>query len=248
MKLFKPIFKHWSYLADLVVIILGIVIALSHDAWWQNKQDRRLEKHYLGQLYTEFIESETILTKDYNLRLSRKESAIRILKTIHEDLNMPVDSIGIQLLHSRYNTSVAIVDGTYKALIQSGHISLISNDSLRSKLASYGKKVDIDMSRLNITMEASLNLWMSNFVFDEIGDIVGLNSPEFRKSNYGLSEYKYSVDYLSLLKDKRLSSFVEKVLVHKIANLTYVGRIRDATREIIKSLEVELGIEKPEEQ
>ena len=71
MKLFKPVFKHWSYLADLVVIILGIVIALSLDAWWQDKQDRKMEQNYLNQLYVDFNSSEISLTNSINANKRR---------------------------------------------------------------------------------------------------------------------------------------------------------------------------------
>ena len=44
MKLFKlPVLKHWSYLADFIVIVLGIIVALSLDNWNQERINKKEE-------------------------------------------------------------------------------------------------------------------------------------------------------------------------------------------------------------
>ena len=63
MKIFKPL-KHWSYLADFVVIVAGILVAISVDNWNQNRQDRKLEQQYLEQLYVDFSETNQRLTEN----------------------------------------------------------------------------------------------------------------------------------------------------------------------------------------
>jgi len=44
-------------LGELVIVIVGVIIALGVDSWWSDRQDRVAEKGHLEALQSEFTEN-----------------------------------------------------------------------------------------------------------------------------------------------------------------------------------------------
>lgn len=242
MRIFKPPFKHWSYLADLVVIILGIVIALSLDAWWQNKQDRKLEQHYLEKLYVEFKANEHNFEKSLHDHVRKQGYAKTVLRVIHDGLDIPTDSIGHLVNWASKGSPDAIIDGNYKALIQSGHLSLITNDSLRSKLAAYGGRVAVDMNKLLIWSENANTRWSYPFFMEEWVDLTVTPDRNYTGIEGMPANNRFPIDYAILLNDRRFNSFVLLVHEDRVNTARFTRRILGLTTEIKKLLETELKI------
>jgi len=169
MKLFKPIFKHWSYLADFVVIVAGIVVALSLDAWWQDKQDRKLEHEYMIRLHRDFQESKNNLENGAALMRNCRDDAIQLLQVIHGERKFNNDSVKEWLYRSLYIRTFRMVDGTYKSLIQSGKLGLITNETLNSNLARIGRLVETNSSTPEIQWDFFNNAISEPFFSTEIG-------------------------------------------------------------------------------
>ncbi|MBT4408826.1 MAG: hypothetical protein HOC82_03205, partial [Bacteroidetes bacterium] len=93
MKLFKPIFKHWSFLADFIVIVAGILVAISLDNWNQDRQDRKMEQQYLEQLYVDFSETNLRLTKNNNTTLESVANMVKVINIIQDKTAYSADSL-----------------------------------------------------------------------------------------------------------------------------------------------------------
>ncbi|MFC2128351.1 hypothetical protein ACFLRR_00610 [Bacteroidota bacterium] len=175
MKLFKlPVLNHWSYLADLVVIVLGIIIALSLDAWWQEKQDRKLERKYLISLKVD-LKADLFRISDLNDKTIRRIGhSTRILKHLNAKIEHPtvfnIDSIYLMKSDSisqRGNLVEAISTigkvwklerfaPTYDELTNTGFLRLLTNDSLRLELRQYYLRIE---SSIFLEEEQSYVLW-----------------------------------------------------------------------------------------
>ena len=245
MKLFKPIFKHWSYLADLVVIILGIVIALSLDAWWQNRQDRKLEQHYLEQLYVDFKETDKTLTAYANITNNRFEKIIYLINAIHDGSEFSHDTIPYILFEGLSSLPFAIQDGTFRSLIHSGHIALIQNDSIRTQLASYQGRIDVDIQKLQSDYIFLKSIQLDSFFINEIS--ASNSFPNELKAGFGVtSNNRFPVDYTALINDRRFESLIANLGSSKLDEIGFYSRIINHTKVILHLLEAELGIEPTE--
>ena len=242
MKLFKPIFKHWSYLADLVVIILGIIIALSLDAWWQNKQDRKREQEYLMSLYNDFAISLEVLYSDLNKQYVYRDDVIKILSTIHGEKEFNSDSIKIWLANGSNPSEIKLTDGTYNSLINSGNLNLITNEVLSNKLASYGSATQKEITAAKRQADVFNELAMTGFFMEEIGYFSIYSDSLKLKRQLPLSN-NFPIDLKKLILDRRFNSFVTHNYILRKNNIEPLINTIYYTEEILLLLEAELGIE-----
>ena len=78
MKLFKlPKFNIWSALVDLIIVILGILIAFTLNTWWINRQNQSIERDLLMNLRDEVkldkSEIELVINRIDSIRLSAEQ-------------------------------------------------------------------------------------------------------------------------------------------------------------------------------
>lgn len=77
--------------AELLVIVVGVLIALSADAWWDQRQDRQAEVRHLTSLREDLKESLLLLDESDRSRASMMDALAHISS---EDLDrVPVDSV-----------------------------------------------------------------------------------------------------------------------------------------------------------
>jgi len=247
MKLFKlPVLKHWSYLADFIVIVLGIVVALSLDSWWQNKQDRKLEQEYLVRLYNDFKITLKEVSKDFEIQKQSNYDIKKIFKAIHKEVKINNDSVRKWMINGGRGVTINIADGTYQSLINSGNLGLITNDSLNSKLASYGSLVNSGRVKADNHSLLSRQLNQSSLFLENIG-VYSLYSEHIRQSRNLPLENKFSIDFSKLINEQWFNSYISEIYVFKRNIVLVLSRLRNVTEEILELLKSELGIEKPKE-
>lgn len=91
-----------SALAEVGIIVIGVLIALAVDRWKESRTDRELERHYLRGLKND-------LTQD-RLRLERHLSEIQealdatetVLRIIRGDLPPESDILGREVIRAGY--------------------------------------------------------------------------------------------------------------------------------------------------
>ena len=125
-------------IGEVLLVVIGILIALYINNWNEERKERVKEGHYLSQLKGEFQvtqkELSRVITKTgdvekiTNLLLSLKEISTESIST--EEL----DSL---ILRSRGYTIFMSSESTIIELISTGNLGLIRNDTLRSYLASW---------------------------------------------------------------------------------------------------------------
>jgi len=123
-------------LGEIVLVMIGILLALQVDTWNQNRIDRDTEREAIISLLEEFrLNKERIERKQEKRRLALSNLDIFLEKASTGNAS---DSL-LQVTHSSdlfpgiTNPSFGII----KSLVSSGEINLIRNDSLRYLLADW---------------------------------------------------------------------------------------------------------------
>ena len=245
MKLFKPIFKHWSFLADFIVIVAGILVAISLDNWNQDRQDRKLEQQYLEQLYDDFSETNLRLTKNNNTTLESVANMVKVINIIQDKTAYSADSLDYWLTKGRGTEDFRVKDGTYKSLINSGQLGIIRNDSLRSRLAEYQGLIDVDIQKLQTDWAYIYSLSIESFFMTELSGY-GWISHYYSPPPGLTSTNRFPDDYSKLIDDKRFLRFCLNIMESRNHQHYWFERILVHNREIISLLEAELGIEPKE--
>jgi hypothetical protein len=128
-------------IAEVTLIILGILGALAVDSWWDEKAKREAEIDYLESLRADFIATRDNLKKE----IEWEKQLISTGKDIHQNIASGLTQLSpeqfIQKISDFYWFSSwewEPVTATYDELIGSGHLEYIQNQVLRIRLGQFG--------------------------------------------------------------------------------------------------------------
>lgn len=128
--------------AELVIIVLGVLIALGVDASWGRMQDRAREAELLADLSEEFAENEVRLRAD----IARNDSVAARLDAwyaiVSSEAEVSADSIATLLNGSLFLSRFDPLNGVLNGVIETGELGLVRNVALRNKLAGWQGKVE----------------------------------------------------------------------------------------------------------
>jgi hypothetical protein len=129
-------------IGEIILVVIGILIALQINNWNQNRKDDRILKEYLEKIKVHTLEDlrklDTITKYRTQLAELCKKARVRILdKTEDEDLLLFM-SCGLTFADSYFKPN----SGGYEALKSSEYFGKINNTSLDSLLTSYHSIVE----------------------------------------------------------------------------------------------------------
>jgi len=132
--------KYFKYaIGEIVLVVIGILIALSINNWNENRKERNKEINYLKNLKVD-LENEILNSEEFVAYHFRKVQACS--KLINE--GTPTNIKEVQVYTDTYETVFDWKDfvpnnNTFKELLSSGNLSLIKNDSIKNGLLELEK-------------------------------------------------------------------------------------------------------------
>jgi len=130
---------------EVLIVIVGVVIGFQVTAWGQARADAAKEQTYLRQLVVDLAETER-LAEDNRQKMVPLERAPRRLAQAHFLPEPPPrDSVIAWANVVPVYSDMSPVLGTAEALVSTGDIGLIRDDSLRSAIMAY-----LDQARENV--------------------------------------------------------------------------------------------------
>ena len=125
-------------LGELGLIVGGVLIALTLDAWWDGRQERRQEIAYMTQLLFDLRETESRL----HASIAGDAETLNVLGSILDRAFVgpppPSDSLRLPTGYSQFRP----LTGTHIALVKSGNLRLLRSDSLRFALIAYAALIN----------------------------------------------------------------------------------------------------------
>ncbi|WP_412061286.1 hypothetical protein [Rubrivirga sp. IMCC45206] len=131
--------QNWfAVVLELAIVVLGVVIGFQVTAWGQAQTDAAREQTYLRQLTADLAETERLVAAEDSVRFARTLPAARkLLRSFGYEPKPPADSILTWFPDAWRFGFLRPVLGTSNALVSSGTIDLIRDDSLRSAIVAY---------------------------------------------------------------------------------------------------------------
>ena len=124
------------FAAEFLVVVTGVLVALAVQAWYQGVSDRGDEQDYLRQLASDLRATETSMARADSLSRRGEHSGTMLVRAFN-DPALSSDSVVNWLASMGGVTFRLPVMGTIEALIASGDLRLIRDDSLRAAIAAY---------------------------------------------------------------------------------------------------------------
>jgi len=147
--------KYLKYaVGEIMLVVIGILIALSINNWNEVRKDRIEEQKVLKTLKSNFESNKTQLRDNINETeelVSDCDKNLELFKLTQSELNLlSKDSIRIRFRgYATFNPS----DGALTSLLQSGHLNIIVNDSLKNKLTNWPNLVNDAKEDENLLVE-----------------------------------------------------------------------------------------------
>jgi hypothetical protein len=236
-KSFSPMGRYLIYgVGEIILVVIGILIALQINNWNQAMNDRGNEKKILSNLLQDLRYSQSKLTfalERYTVEVERLESTLNYIGLKADELTPDQKFI---ISNSGY-TSTAIADGTLNSILNSEKLELIENDSLKYLLTAYPAEINkFQSQQLNVK---SIVLQIHRPILEKYVSLTSYISSDTIKFP-SLKKYAVPSDFDSLLKDKKYqNALVDRLIQTK--NLARIGQnFLGNTNRIISMIEAEL--------
>ena len=142
----KRLGKYLVYaIGEIVLVVIGILIALQINNWNLDRQDRKTERANLLALKEEFAQNKSQLESVVQTNVMIIDGAERMIASFQPET---MDTITEQTLVVNASQAVgkeinfAPETGVLTEIISSGELKLLRNEQLKHKLAGFGSKVD----------------------------------------------------------------------------------------------------------
>ena len=122
---------------ELTIVILGVVIGFQITAWGQQQADRNKEQAYLVQLAQDLRATEEQILEWEAILQPVDAANSKLLRAFFLPDPPPADSILSWRIDATIYRPLTPVTATAEALIASGDLSLIQDDSLRTEITAY---------------------------------------------------------------------------------------------------------------
>ena len=125
--------KYFKYaIGEIVLVVIGILIALSINNWNENQKTNRWEERFLTDLKNELESDYNQLSSVYQMQTDKRNACLKVLeliKTTKQKDKGIIDSV--YAISQRGNTTFFPTTGVYDSGMSGGKIENIENDSLK---------------------------------------------------------------------------------------------------------------------
>lgn len=190
-----------SSVREVLLIVVGVIIAFGVDARWEDYLERREELRTLRSLRVEMLENGSRLEQAIQVRMGARNAGRTLLDMTGPGAQPQLISIVDSLLLA---TSMGVatydpVTGSTDALVVGGRLASISNDSLRLALASWPEQLrdlrEDEVWMIEYSMFEGLPISFGQHLF-------GASGPSWQASPGGLTP-------LPLLRDPNFARTIE---------------------------------------
>ena len=225
---------------EIILVVVGILIALQINNWNQNKLTEAKEQMYLGGMKIEFEKSLSLLTREERINKSNIKAAKQIAKYIAID-SIPDDKKISKLISQSFAVTVDFnpQNSLLEEMLNSGTLKDISNNKLRELLTSWEsemKKIEEQEDLISHERQIAINRIREDGSIRTVFDLSN-TSNDFLKIENGNNHFSNQ----DLLKSRQFES---DVLLF-IMTSTSLERgeykpIRNKINQILKIIENEI--------
>jgi hypothetical protein len=217
-------------LAELAVIVAGVLIALAADAWWGRQQEREHAEEYLEQLLADLQKTKGRLRATIEADSTRLEAVNSVIGRALRGPLPPADSLELPTGYNYFEP----LRGTLAALIQSGDLRLLRSDSIRFELIAFSSLLDVTETILRHTETL---IWNST---ERLALGRARHSQSAARRGGNAERGWGQVDVAATLTDPEIISALQIQALASHMRFYNLGRLEEPTSRIITLIQAEL--------
>jgi hypothetical protein len=210
--------KYLKYaLGEILLVVIGILIALQINNWNQKRIDKNTEQIYLNGLKEEFEISKLKLEELININKKNYSGAKKIIELSTLNNDSTKELLFSKLLIETFSDDVAFNSNNslLVEMINSGNLKNLSNTVLRKQLTNWISTLDdisrqeeeLSNQRIKVLDMFRTDKYSLNTVFQQSGV----------SNQFGLPQTENEVNNLSLLNSKEFENNIILFIITSIA-------------------------------
>lgn len=218
-------------IGEIVLVVVGILIALQVNDWNEHRKSKNEALKILKKLEQEFETNKQELGIVINFHNDSYQAAIRLENGFDKDHKIPLDSVGNLLVKFTTDWKFEPIVSVTNSAITSGNISLIENDSLTDYMNRWLRTLN-KYNELHETVEIRKSKYIWPIMYEKYpmrnfnpaikssfeGDILGIFSNLKNENIFGETMYRMKFLYdwsIALQKDQEI---ILKLIVQELAD------------------------------
>lgn len=225
-------------IGEIVLVVIGILIALQINNWNETRKIRISEHEILKNLKSELIINKIELERIYNLHLNYFSSGIALLKLFNTDVSaIPVNKLDSIFAQFEMLDSFEASDGYIKSLLASGKVDYIQNSDVKAFIGSFDGQV-IDATEERIPM---LRLFEDR-LYPLIDGKINVSNRILNVANYSnLPKGSYTSSYIWFFENREIEDIVSNIMAWRTDLMDDEKTLLDNINQMINSIDKELN-------
>ena len=247
----KPLEYIRYAIGEILLVVIGILIALQINNWNQSQKEKSIEKQYLVNIIDDLKEQIGSIEVQMGYEQNYYETASRIINYYNSKQTFSLDSTFFKdastLLERR---TFVITDPTYTDLISSGNISIIKNKEHKDALLKYYQELE----RIEKVIQSNNSLLIDNhyiLTFMKNGYYYSNETEAFRYNIDSIPGYVIAPRYQNevqeiskhvILKGENKLALLNAISFRQslaIGHYASLLRIKSVTQSLINELEID---------
>ncbi len=222
--------KYLKYaVGEIVLVMIGILLALQVNSWNQTRLEAIEEKTLLKNLHYEFLANKIELEKStviYKSAIKSNRILMDLIGSDPEELQKHnLDSLFYEALPS---TVLLFSDNSIKAIIQSGRLNIIKNQGIIQLMYQWEALAILLKER-----ETTLQAWLNNQMLPYISDYVTFKQIDSYGKLPWTGKSKLKSNYPALFQQLKFENIEDNVLWYHNKNYTTLENANELIDKII---------------
>ena len=244
--------KYLKYaIGEIILVVIGILIALSINNWNQSQKEKQIETQYLNNIVRDLNEQFISIDTQMQIEKSYYEAASHLIEDYNKDHAFTLDSIFYKRATLLiYRKTFVITDPTYTDLISSGNISIIKNQANKDQLLNYYQELEriekiIQNNNSLLIDQHYLEAFLKNgYSYENLLEVFGESLSKF-PGHLVIPNYETDIQEISksvILKDENKLALMNAITLRQTLALGHYEFLLSAmsdTKSLIKELEHE---------
>ncbi len=227
--------KYFKYaIGEIILVVIGILIALSINNWNENRKNNIVEQGTLlslkSDLESALVQLEDKLDQNKNYRYMDSI----LLDVIHFKKDISTDSLENLTLGHIYSPGFDPELGTLNEILSTGKMEVIQNRNLRKHISTWNKYIDeleeVDGKLAHFDLQVKDPLYSKQLPYKNIvSGFLNFNS----KSNYEFPKSNFEWNSKTLLQNKEFENLISNYIIYSTIQYSRLLDIKQNINEMI---------------
>lgn len=217
-------------LGEIVLVVVGILIAVQIDDWNESRKLRQEEKSLLKSINLEFKKNNSIISNTIAEHENSKNAGVALMRLIGAD-RQTIENNNVDSLFYNFFTNADFIlsNSAINNITQSGKMNLIGNDTVVNRLNEWKAAVDYALGR-----EQNLDNWIRESYITLVAEYISFKEMDANRGYVWTGQTKLETDYSALFQNLKFENYLENTLYIKQSLIDAMVRVDSLSTQIIE--------------